>query len=700
MAQKNEKGPAPNKMLPMEAAAELEELAQEIARHDALYHGEDAPAVSDAEYDALRARNLELEKQFPALVREDSPSKKVGAAPSRKFAKITHTLPMLSLGNAFSSDDVQDFVAGIRRFLKLEEDAAVSLTAEPKIDGLSASLRYEKGKLVYGATRGDGQVGEDITANLLTLKHDIPPTLKGAPDVLEVRGEVFMSHEDFAALNVRQEKEGKPAFANPRNAAAGSVRQLDPKITAARPLSFFAYSWGELSEPLGKTQMEAVQKLQALGFTINEHMQAFDDLGTLIAHYDHIATLRPHLGYDIDGVVYKVNRLDWQERLGMVARAPRWAIAHKFPAEQAQTVLEAIEIQVGRTGTLAPVARLKPITVGGVVVSNATLHNEDEIARLGVRVGDTVVVQRAGDVIPQVVRVVEDQPRGKQHFVFPDACPICGSPATRPMNESTGKPDARRRCTGGLSCPAQAVERLRHFVSRDAFDIEGLGAKQVAAFHAWGWVNGPADIFTLEERHGDALREKEGWGALSVDNLFAAINERRKIGFDRFLFGLGIPQIGLQTARLLGRTYGSIQNLLTALDAAVEEGSEARAALIDIDGIGDAMVQQLVDWWADPHHKDMVGALLAQLEVGEMQAARTDTALAGKTIVFTGKLEKLSRSEAKAQAEALGAKVSGSISAKTDLLVAGPGAGSKLKKATDLGVKVIDEDAWIELSSS
>lgn len=694
MAQK----PAPNTMLPMEAAAELEELAKLIAHHDARYHGDDAPEISDAEYDALRARNLELEKQFPALVREDSPSKKVGAAPSRKFTKITHTLPMLSLGNAFSPDDVKDFVAGIRRFLKLGEGEAVSLTAEPKIDGLSASLRYEKGKLVYGATRGDGQVGEDITANLKTLKHDIPHTLKGAPDVLEVRGEVFMSHADFAKLNEAQEAAGKPPFANPRNAAAGSVRQLDAEITRARPLSFLAYSWGELSEPLGATQMEAVQKLQDLGFKTNPLMQAFDDIEALIAHYDHIATQRPHLGYDIDGVVYKVNRLDWQERLGMVARAPRWAIAHKFPAEQAQTVLEAIEIQVGRTGTLAPVARLKPVTVGGVVVSNATLHNEDEIARLGVRVGDTVVVQRAGDVIPQVVRVLEDQPRGRQDFVFPDKCPVCGSPATRPMNETTGKQDARRRCTGGLTCPAQVVERLRHFVSRDAFDIEGLGAKQVAAFHDWGWVNGPADIFTLEEKHGDELREKEGWGALSVTNLFKAIQDRRTISFDRFLFGLGIPQIGLQTARLLGRTYGSIPNLLKALEEAVDASSEARTALIDIDGMGDTMVQQLVDWWADPHHKDLVNPLLGMLEIEEMEAARTDTALAGKTIVFTGKLEQISRSEAKAKAEALGAKVSGSISGKTDLLVAGPGAGSKLKKANELGVEVIDEDAWIKLA--
>lgn len=680
-----------------EAVAELARLAFEISHHDALYHGEDAPVIADADYDALRRRNEEIEQRFPHLKRKDSPTDKVGAAPSRKFSKVTHAKPMLSLGNAFSGDDVRDFVTSIRRFLNLDEDAPIALTAEPKIDGLSASLRYEKGVLVQGATRGDGQVGEDITANLKTLP-DVPHTIEGAPDVLEVRGEVFMNHADFAALNKRQEEEGKAPFANPRNAAAGSVRQLDPAITKARPLSFFAYAWGDLSAPLAETQMGSIERLKEMGFTTNPLMKAFDDVEALLAHYAHIQAERPHLGYDIDGVVYKVNDLALQERLGFVARAPRWAIAHKFPAEQAQTVLEDIEIQVGRTGSLTPVARLKPITVGGVVVSNATLHNEDEINRLGVRVGDTVIVQRAGDVIPQVVRVVESEPRGPVDYVFPTSCPVCGSPAVREMNETTGKEDARRRCIGGLTCPAQMIERLRHFVSRDAFDIEGLGKKQVEAFHAWGWVNEPADIFKLKDTHGEELKAREGWGVKSAENLFAAIDERRSISFERFIFGLGIPQIGLQTARLLGRQFGTVPHLFEVIAAASDETSEERAALLAIDGIGNAMVDELVAWAGDEKHKRIVQNLLAEVTPQEMEQARTDTQLAGKTVVFTGKLEVMSRGEAKAKAESMGAKVSGSISAKTDLVVAGPGAGSKLKKANELGVEVIDEQAWLKLA--
>ena len=542
-----------------EAAKELERLAEEIARHDALYHGEDAPEISDADYDRLRQRNDEIEKRFPGLIREDSPSQRIGAAPSEKFEKVVHKVPMLSLSNAFSDEDLEDFLARIRRFLNLKEGEELFLTAEPKIDGLSASLRYEKGKFVLGATRGDGREGENVTANLRTIS-DIPLEVKAKdmPEVFEVRGEVYMSHADFAALNERQEKDGKPIFANPRNAAAGSLRQLDSSITRQRPLRFFAYAWGDVSGLPADTQMGVIEAMGRWGFATNPLMRRCASAEEMLAFYREVEEQRATLGYDIDGIVYKVDRLDLQGRLGFVSRSPRWAIAHKFPAEQAVTVLEAIDIQVGRTGALTPVARLKPVTVGGVVVSNATLHNEDEIARKDVRIGDTVVVQRAGDVIPQIVRVMEEhRPKGAKPYEFPETCPECGSHAVREINPKTGKPDAVRRCTGGLVCPAQAVERLKHFVSRNAFDIEGLGAKQVEAFYHDGRIMRPADIFTLEERDKKSLKklkDKEGWGDTSAKNLFAAIEERRKVGLDRFLFALGIRHIGETTARLLARS--------------------------------------------------------------------------------------------------------------------------------------------------
>jgi len=683
-----------------EAILELAALADEIAEHDQAYHQDDAPKISDAAYDALRRRNEALEARFPDLKRADSPSEKIGAAPSGKFAKVTHDIAMLSLGNVFAEDELEDFVAGIKRFLRWDEEETLSFTAEPKIDGLSASLRYENGKLVRGATRGDGRVGEDITANLKTIT-DIPHILKGdAPAVLEVRGEVFMSHADFAALNERQDKDGKTVFANPRNAAAGSVRQLDPEITKSRPLQFFAYGWGVAEGFDPETQSEAVETFKALGFVTNDLMKRCDSVAELMDHYRMIEERRATLGYDIDGVVYKVDRLDLQQRLGFVSRAPRWATAHKFPAEQAETILEAIEIQVGRTGSLTPVAKLKPVTVGGVVVRNATLHNEDEINRLGVQIGDHVIVQRAGDVIPQVVRVLEDKrPKDAAPFVFPDTCPACGSHAVREINPQTGEPDARRRCTGGLICPAQQVERLRHFVSRDAFDIEGLGEKQIAAFFAEGWIKEPADLFALETQNDELqLEEREGWGAQSVNNLFAAITARKTVSFDRFLFGLGIRHVGLTTARLLGRTYGPFESFFASMVDASEPDSEAYQVLLDIDGIGPVVAHALTDFFGEENNQKAVKDLLAHVSVTPLEAAKTDTAIAGKTLVFTGTLEKMSRSEAKARAEAMGAKVSGSVSKKTDLLIAGPGAGSKLKKAQELGVAVIDEDGWIDLA--
>jgi DNA ligase (NAD+) len=686
-----------------EAAKELERLAEEIARHDALYHGEDAPEISDADYDRLRQRNDEIEKRFPGLIREDSPSQRVGAAPSEKFEKVVHKVPMLSLSNAFSDEDLEDFLARIRRFLNLKEGEELFLTAEPKIDGLSASLRYEKGKFVLGATRGDGREGENVTANLRTIG-DIPLEVKAKdmPEVFEVRGEVYMSHEDFAALNERQEKDGKPIFANPRNAAAGSLRQLDSSITRQRPLRFFAYAWGDVSGLPADTQMGVIEAMGRWGFATNPLMRRCASAEEMLAFYREVEEQRATLGYDIDGIVYKVDRLDLQGRLGFVSRSPRWAIAHKFPAEQAVTVLEAIDIQVGRTGALTPVARLKPVTVGGVVVSNATLHNEDEIARKDVRIGDTVVVQRAGDVIPQIVRVMEEhRPKGAKPYEFPETCPECGSHAVREINPKTGKPDAVRRCTGGLVCPAQAVERLKHFVSRNAFDIEGLGAKQVEAFYHDGRIMRPADIFTLEERDKKSLKklkDKEGWGDTSAKNLFAAIEERRKVGLDRFLFALGIRHIGETTARLLARSYGNIEALMSAMKEASDPEGEAYQELLSIDGIGEVVAEAVVDFFQEEHNREAVEALLAAGVAPEpLEAQETGSPVAGKTVVFTGSLELFTRSEAKAKAESLGAKVSGSVSAKTDILVAGPGAGSKLKKAQELDIQILDEQGWLDL---
>jgi len=684
------------------AAVELEALATEIAKHDKSYHQQDAPTISDADYDALRRRFDAIEARFPDLKRVDGPSQRVGAAPLDKFGKVTHAKPMLSLDNAFDDEDVSDFVDRVRRFLGLEGEIEVAFTAEPKIDGLSASLRYEKGLLVQGATRGDGQVGEDVTVNLRTVE-DIPLELKGSvvPDVLEVRGEVYMGHGDFASLNERQEKDGKPPFANPRNAAAGSLRQLDSSITAGRPLKFFAYGWGEVSALPGETQSDVLAALAKFGFEINPLLKRVMRVADMIEVYRHIEEERAGLPYDIDGVVYKVDRLDWQDRLGFVSRSPRWAIAHKFPPEQAITLLQDIDIQVGRTGALTPVAKLLPVTVGGVVVSNATLHNEDEILRKDVRIGDTVVIQRAGDVIPQVVRALDDKrPKDAAPFEFPRVCPECGAHAVRERNEKTGKEDVVRRCTGGLTCPAQAVERLKHFVTRDAFDIEGLGSKQVEAFYKDGSIQQPADIFTLAKRDEGSLTPlsaREGWGAISAKNLFAAIEERRSIDLDRLIYGLGIRHVGETTGRLLARHYGDMVEFIAAMEAAIDPDSEAYQDLLAIDGIGAVLADAIIEFFNEPHNRASVAALMAQVSAIPLEAADDASPVSGKIVVFTGKLELMTRSEAKARAESLGAKVSGSVSAKTDILVAGPGAGSKLKKAIELGVETLTEQEWLDL---
>ena len=684
-----------------EARDELERLAKEIARHDKAYYEKDAPKISDAAYDRLRARNAAIEARFPALKRDDSPSERVGAAPSDQFAEVRHAVPMLSLGNAFGDDEVEEFIARIRRFLNLDETPV--FTAEPKIDGLSANLRYEKGELVLGATRGDGRSGENVTANLKTLS-SIPRRLEGAPDVLEVRGEVYMSHADFAALNARQEEAGKKTYMNPRNAAAGSLRQIDPNITAKRPLRFFAYAWGEVSEPLAATQYEAVQRLARLGFEINADMVRCEGLEALLDHYRALEEKRARLGYDIDGVVYKVDRLDWQERLGFVSRAPRWAIAHKFPAEKAVTVLNGIEIQVGRTGALTPVAKLEPVTVGGVVVSNATLHNEDEIARKDVRIGDTVVIQRAGDVIPQIVEVLTDKrPDGAEPYAFPKTCPCkLKTPAEREVNPRTGEVSVVRRCTGEIACPYQRKEHLKHFVSRRAFDIEGLGEKQIEAFYEDGAVTEPADIFTLEKRNeagelDPPLQEREGWGEKSAANLFEAIEARRSIALARFINALGVRHVGEETARLLASTYGSWSAFREAAEAAAGEDADAREAMLSIDGLGDTAVDAIGRFFSEDHNAAALDRLLEQVSVEDAEQQAADSPVAGKTVVFTGAAERFTREEAKARAQSLGAKVAGSVSGKTDYLVAGPGAGSKLKKAEALGVEVLTEDEWLDL---
>ena len=694
-------------LTPEEAKAELARLAADITHHDRLYYQSDAPEISDAEYDELRRRNEAIETRFPELVRADSPSHKVGAPVSDGFGKVRHRVPMLSLGNAFSDEDVTDFVARVHRFLGLAGRDTVAFTAEPKIDGLSISIRYEKGLLVEAATRGDGTEGERVTDNVRTIA-EIPHRLKGThvPGVADVRGEIYMSHAAFLKLNEAQASAGGKIFANPRNAAAGSLRQLDPKVTASRPLQFFAYAWGEMSEMPADTQHGMIDMFKLWGLPVNPLTRRCATSEELLAFYRDMGEKRARLGYDIDGVVYKVDRLDLQERLGFVSRSPRWATAHKFPAEQAMTVLRAIEIQVGRTGALTPVAKLEPVTVGGVVVSNATLHNEDEIARKDIRVGDTVVVQRAGDVIPQVVSVVlEKRPALTKPFHMPHTCPVCGSHAVREADEDDGEKGVVRRCTGGLICPAQAKERLKHFVSRLALDIEGLGGERIELFFDDGLIRTPADIFTLAERDAASetpLKERKGFGAKSVEKLFAAIDARRTIGLDRFLFALGIRHIGETTAKDLAKAYGSLEAFRAAVDAAVAGGkaSEAYAEIDNIEGIGETVVDALIDFFSEPHNIAAVDALLSNVEVAPYERpAAVFSPVTGKTVVFTGTLERLSRNEAKAQAERLGAKVSGSVSKKTDYVVAGAEAGSKLTKARELGVTVLTEDEWIALIS-
>ncbi len=686
-----------------EARIEHERLQAEIARHDERYYREDAPTISDAEYDALRRRYEALEKAFPQLVTKASLSKRVGAAPAEKFAKVRHKVPVLSLGNVFTDAEVEDFVARIRRFLGLAADVPLAMTAEPKIDGLSCSLRYESGRLVQAATRGDGYEGEDVTANVKTIA-EIPHVLKGAaPDVLEVRGEVYMTRADFAALNARQAEAGKPLFANPRNSAAGSLRQLDPTITAGRPLHFFAYAWGEVSKMPAATQMGMVHAFKAYGLPVNPLTVLCHSAEELLRHYHDIESRRASLPYDIDGVVYKVDSLALQERLGFVSRAPRWAAAHKFPAEQATTILRDIEIQVGRTGALTPVARLDPVTVGGVVVANATLHNEDEIARRDIRIGDTVRIQRAGDVIPQVLGpVLEKRPKGAKPYRFPTICPVCGSAAIREIDPKTGTADVVRRCTGGLICPAQVKERLKHFVSRHAFDIEGLGEKQIEQFYAEGLIVKPADIFTLAARDAKSatkLKDREGYGETSVRNLFAAIEARQQIPLNRFIYALGIRHVGETNARRLARHFGTFE-ALRATARAAKEGSEARAEIDNIEGLGEVVAEAVADFFGEKHNEDELDALLEHVRPLPMEEVASTSPVAGKTIVFTGSLEHMTRDEAKAQAERLGAKVAASVSKNTDLVVAGPGAGSKLAKAAELGIETIDEDEWLKLAAA
>ena len=699
-------------MTEAEAAAELEYLAREIAHHNRLYHDNDAPEISDAEFDALVRRNAELEAQFPHLIRDDSPSKVVGATPSGALAKVRHALQMLSLDNAFSEEEVGDFIARVRRFLSLPDDAPVAMTAEPKIDGLSCSLRYEKGRLVLAATRGDGTTGEDVTPNARTIP-DIPERLsgKGVPDIFEIRGEVYMAKADFAALNARlldeAEDKGKARqFANPRNAAAGSLRQKDAGVTRSRPLRFYAHGWGEVSALPADTQLGVMHAIESWGVPIARDLALFDDLAGLIGHYRMIEAKRADLPFDIDGVVFKVDRLDWQRRLGQVARAPRWALAHKFPAEKAETLLEAIDIQVGRTGKLTPVARLKPVSVGGVTVTNATLHNADEIARLGVRVGDRVLIQRAGDVIPQVLQNLtpdEDRPA----YVFPDKCPECDSDAVR----EEGEVDVR--CTGGLICPAQRVERLRHFVSRHALDIEGLGITHIENFFGDGLLQSPADIFTLTR---DDLLARERWAEISAQNLVDAIDAKRNPPLDRFLYALGIRHIGEVTARDLARRYRSWDGFIAMIDAAVALRAEMQPVLgeeerkfrqrrdkavveaVGTQNIGPEVAKALLDFFEEGHNREALAAIFAAgVTIADVIHEVKESPVTGKTVVFTGSLETISRDEAKAQAEKLGAKAAGSVSAKTDLVVAGPGAGSKLKKAAELGIEVIDEAAWLEI---
>jgi DNA ligase (NAD+) len=699
------KEPKAPKLTLANAREEHARLQAEIAEHDQRYHGQDAPTISDADYDALRRRYTALEEQFPKLVDADSANRKVGAAPSEKFAKVRHRVPMLSLGNIFADEEAEEFCARVRRFLGLSESAPLDVVAEAKIDGLSCSLRYENGELVQAATRGDGYDGEDVTANVRVVEA-IPKRLQGAPKIFEARGEVYMRHADFAALNARQAAAGKSIYANPRNFAAGSLRQLDPRMTAERPLQFFAYAWGEVSEPFASTQFGAIEAMGRFGLPTNPLTKLCHSASEMLTQYHSIEEKRATLGYDIDGVVYKVNDLTLQQRLGFVSRSPRWAVAHKFPAEQATTIVEAIEINVGRTGALTPIAKLRPVTVGGVVVSNATLHNEDEIARKDVRVGDTVLVQRAGDVIPQVLAVVLDKrphPEPKR-YVFPQdkkgdfICPICGSAALREIDEKTGVADVVRRCTGTLICPAQAVEGLKHFASRNAFDIEGLGEKLIELFFTEGLIRTPADIFTLQARDGQSkppLREWEGFGETSARNLFNAIEARRIVPLNRFVYALGIRHVGETNARRLARHFGGWDSLRAGARA-----EDAAEELSGVGGIGPVVGEAIADFFAEPRNEAALDALMKEVTIEPMEAVAAGHPLAGQTIVFTGSLEKMTRDEAKAVAERLGAKVSGSISAKTNLVVAGPSAGSKLAKARELGVETVDEDEWIKRSAS
>ncbi|CDX13205.1 DNA ligase, NAD(+)-dependent [Mesorhizobium sp. ORS 3324] len=717
-----------------EAAEELKRLAAEIAEHDRRYHTEDAPTISDAEYDALARRNLAIEARFPDLVREDSPSRRVGAPPAEGFAKVRHAVPMLSLGKAYTDQDVADFIERGRRFFDRDKDLDIAFTAEPKIDGLSASLRYENGVFVQGATRGDGVVGEDITANLKTIA-DIPKKLQGSgwPEVIEIRGEVYMTYAEFEALKQRSAAIGGQDYVNPRNTAAGSLRQKDPAVTASRNLKFFAYAWGYTTADPAPSQYDSVQKFKEWGFKVSPLMVRAKSIDELIAHYHRIEEQRSSLGYDIDGVVYKVDQLELQRRWGFVTGEPRWAVAHKFPAEQAMTTVEKIDIQVGRTGTLAPVARLAPVTVGGVVVENVTLHNEDYIKGfdsngqpirdgIDVRIGDTVVIQRAGDVIPQIVSVVIDKrPADAVPYEFPHTCPVCGSPATREINEKTGKEDSRRRCTGELICAAQAVEGLRHFVSRGALDIEGLGAENIDLFFNAGLVKTAADIFTLKdrrpavtralaERREEQAKQREAASGKTrknvrsveernyegLDKLFAAIDARREPELDRFIFALGIRHIGETTAAVLARQFTTIEELIR-VGKETAKAENPHDVFPSITGIGDTVIGALRDFFGNERNDDVLDALLAQVHPKPyVVEASAGSEVSGKTVVFTGTLEKMTRSEAKAMAERLGAKVAGSVSAKTDLVVAGPGAGSKLKVATDLGIEVIDEDTWLQ----
>jgi DNA ligase (NAD+) len=679
-----------------EAAAELVRLAAEILNHDQLYYAKDAPEISDAAYDELRRRNTLIEARFPELTRADSPSRRVGVAPAATFAKVTHSVPMLSLQNAFDEADVRDFFDRVRRFFRHPDDSSgVEIMAEPKIDGLSAALRYEAGRLAIGATRGDGVTGEDVTQNIRTLK-TVPKALSGNdwPEVIEVRGEVYMERAGFFAVNEERAAAGEPLFANPRNVAAGSLRQLDPAITARRPLKFFAYHWGEASRPFARTHKEALECFRRWGFSVNQHSRLCTGVEEALAYYHMIAEHRADLPYDIDGVVYKINDLALQSRLGMVSRAPRWALAHKFPAQQATTVLRDILISVGRQGALTPVAVLEPITVGGVVVQRATLHNEDEIARKDVRIGDTVIVQRAGDVIPQVVGVVlERRPPGAEPYKYPERCPICDSLAVREEGMVV------RRCTGGLICAAQAVERLKHFVARDSFDIEGLGSKHIAEFWADKLIRTPGDIFRLK---AEMIAGREGWGEVSAKKLIVAIDERRTIALDRFINALGIPQVGQATARLLARHYRSLAAWRREMEAAEDPESPAHADLIDVHGIGEDMAADIIGFFAEPHNRGILDDLAGEVNVQDYQAPaqRTASPLAGKTIVFTGSLAAMTRSEAKARAEALGANVASSVSSKTDYVVIGADAGSKATRAAALGVTTLDEAAWLDLAGS